>query len=95
MAKRTCKTCGKAFTGRPNRLYCSLDCRRLAERKAKANRAEQRRQTMLQNMTPEEREFYQQSRELWPDVLTGDQLWPELAKGNLWADLPKTPWGEK
>ncbi len=29
--KRQCQTCGAAFEGRPNRLYCSTKCRREAE----------------------------------------------------------------
>lgn len=28
--ERTCPACGSAFTGRPNKVYCSDDCRNLA-----------------------------------------------------------------
>lgn len=28
----TCNHCRKPFEGRPNRLYCSIDCRRKQER---------------------------------------------------------------
>jgi len=31
MAENQCKTCGKPFSGRPNKVYCSVQCRRQAE----------------------------------------------------------------
>jgi hypothetical protein len=62
MAIMTCESCQIVFEGRPNRKYCSIDCRRKAEMKEREIKKEERRQAMLAAMTPEERAFYDSCR---------------------------------
>jgi hypothetical protein len=63
MAILTCESCLIEFKGRPNRRYCSPECRREAEMKERKRKKEERRKAWLASLSPEDRAFYDDLKE--------------------------------
>ena len=78
MATLTCQSCRSTFEGRPNRRYCSVSCRRAAEMAQREIKKEERRQTMLSTMNPDERAFYDSCRAWEGSLPKTEDLWPDL-----------------
>jgi hypothetical protein len=58
MAMLTCKSCRIEFEGRPNRRYCSPECRRKAEMAERKRKKEERHKVWLASLSPEDRAFW-------------------------------------
>lgn len=83
MAIMTCKSCQILFEGRPNREYCSIDCRRIAEMKEREIKKEVRRQARIATMPSEERALYDCYHDWGKSIPTAKELWPDLKP---WSD---------
>lgn len=71
MATMTCESCQTVFEGRPNRKYCSVDCRRTAEMKEREIKRKERYNAWLAALTPEERERHNsipKAEDRWADL---------------------------
>jgi len=82
MAIMTCKNCQIVFEGRPNRRYCSIQCRRAAEMAQREIKKEERYQEWLAALSPEERDWLN-------SIPTIEELCPELETFEIFIpDLP-------
>lgn len=63
MIQIICEYCKKPFEGRPNRRYCSPECRREAEMTERKRKREKRRKAWLTRLSPEDRAFYDDLKE--------------------------------
>lgn len=88
-----CQTCKKEFLGRPNRRYCSIDCRRKAEMAIRGRKKEERHQAMLSAMNSEERAFYDCCREWADNSPTAEEVFGDLPTiEEFFRDLPPLDW---
>lgn len=69
MATLTCEACQIVFEGRPNRRYCSPECRRKAEMKERKRKKEERHKAWLASLSPEDRAFWESIPEFSTDDL--------------------------
>jgi hypothetical protein len=100
MITLTCQSCEIEFKGRPNRRYCSVECRRKAEIAERQRKKAEEYQKWLDSLPPEQRKAWESIPELnINDLVTPGQQWnfPEANWENLpdvkdaWGDLP-TSW---
>ena len=93
MSIMTCRTCTNEFQGRPNRLYCSPNCRRKAEMAIRERKKEELRQAMMASMNPEERAFYDCCREWVDNFPTIGEVFEDLTSiEDLFGDLQPLNW---
>lgn len=90
----SCETCQITFTGRPNKKYCSLKCKRQAEKKERERKRRERHEAWLAAMTPEDRAFYDSIPEFqinwtpeqekgWDEFISSLPSLEEIMKGGL------------
>jgi hypothetical protein len=63
----TCSICGRWFWDRPNRKYCSVACRREAERMVRFRKRKETYERFLMTLSPEER--------TWRETASPVDLW--------------------
>ncbi len=75
----TCESCRAVFTGRPNKKFCSIDCRRAAEMKKRNFEKEKRIKEYMGKLPPDWRAL---PVDPWPEYepleWPADDPWPEL-----------------
>ena len=49
---RTCEMCGNKFVGRPNKKYCSEECRKKGAAEYNRKRSEERQKPKVENKKP-------------------------------------------
>jgi hypothetical protein len=87
MAIMTCESCQIVFEGRPNRRYCSIDCRRKAEMAKREIKRKEQYEAFLASLSPEEK-AWSESIPKWDDLPSLDWDLPTVS----WEGIP-TAWG--
>lgn len=92
MLEITCRICEKIFFGRPNRLYCSITCRRRAEFFRRSVLAKKKHDDWLRSLLPDERNILDSFdnlltlNDICKDLPSVDEIFGDIkTNGNEWT----------